>query len=1248
MVGAGIMPNIVRYKNIIKLIIVSLIAGMILPIFPVLSFASNIDSIGFGKIAAGGNHSIIVKPDGSVWTWGINTEGQLGYGTTDTTCAPVQVKGPGGSGNLSGVMSVAAGEGHSVAIKSDGTIWAWGRNGNGQLGNGTTSNTSAPIQVKGAGGSGNFSNALAAAGGEEYTLVAKSDGTLWGWGRNSDGQLGNGTKTDTTTPVQVSGLSGVVAVATGDWHSLAVKSDGTVWSWGWNSSGEIGNGSPGGVFEDVVTPTQVSGPDGVGNLTGVVGIAGGEKHSLAVKSDGTVWAWGLNDYGQLGDGTQTNRATPVQVQGLSDVVAVAAAIGHSLALKSDGTVWAWGDTAYGELGNGEWNNNGFESTPVQVTSLTGMLAIAAGDFHSMSLRSDGAILSWGYNSGGELGVGYSGQDIDTRVPSRVKGPGGTGYISNISTVTAGEYFSVALKGDSTLWSWGCDGDGQLGDGSGNNKFAPGQIEGFTGVRSVIGSSSYSLAIKPDKTLSWWGLGSYEAGVGEFGFPEYADMVNTDTPEDIAGLTDISTATAGYSHVLTIKDDGTVWAFGDNSRGELGVNSYDSTITPSQTLGLADITAVAAGYRHSLAVKSDGTVWAWGANEYGQLGLGTIDDTAAPEQVSALSDVIDVKTGYNHSLALKSDGTVWVWGYNCYGQLGDGTIVDAWMPQAVPGLSNVIAIAAAGWHCLALKSNGTVWSWGYNDQGQLGDGSIVTRKSPVQVSGLSDAVGIATSLDHSFAIKSDGSLWAWGNNFYGQLGIGMTDVSPYATTSTATLVDSGEPIWVEEDTISASDVTETSLKLSWPRARDDVAVSGYKVYKNGTLIDTTNRYETTCTVAGLTAGTQYTFKVEAGDGIGNWSTDGPSLSVATTGSSPDDGDDEDGGGGGSGGGTNTATTTTVELNSDILPTVIDPAKEQVIQNSSGSLTLRIPAGSIEAGPGKSVSVAVSLLAKPVLDQLLAASSKPEGFKSINKAFEFTAEANAGGVKEKITKFTKPVIFEVQLTAEDLAGIVDPNKIGLFRLNDNGTLTFTGGKLLGNKLVVEMNGFSRYVLAEAGITFKDMEDHWAKADVDLMASKYIVKGSGGMFNPSGVVTRAQFMAMLVRAMNTTKESQASFRDISEGGWFYPELRKAVSDGIITGYKDGTVRPNTPVTREQVATMVSRAMVVKGKAGVLTSSEAESAISAYSDRPLVSNWAKLDVGLAVNSGILTGKSSRLLAPLSGASRAEAIVMIARFWKI
>jgi len=340
------------------------------------STASETPPAGLPVLAAGSGHSLAIAADGTVWAWGWNGEGQLGDGTTrDRSTTPVQVAG------LTNAIAVAAGSSHTVALRRDGTVWAWGQNEQGQLGDGTTRDRSTPVQVQG------LTNAIAVAAGWDHTVALRRDGTVWAWGRNGEGQLGDGTTTDRLTPVQVQGLIDVVAIARGASHTLALRRDGTVGAWGSNYPlGQLGDGST----TNRSTPVQVQG------LTGVVAISGGCWHSVALHLDGTVWAWGWIA------GPSTNRLTPVQVQGMTDVVAIAGGHWDRIALRRDGTVWAWGDNDFGQLGDGTTTSR---LAPVQVQGLTDVVAIAAGEYHTLALGRDGTIWAWGSNYVGELGDG---------------------------------------------------------------------------------------------------------------------------------------------------------------------------------------------------------------------------------------------------------------------------------------------------------------------------------------------------------------------------------------------------------------------------------------------------------------------------------------------------------------------------------------------------------------------------------------------------------------------------------------------------------------------------------------------------------------------------------------------------------------------------------------------------------------------------------------------------------------------------
>jgi alpha-tubulin suppressor-like RCC1 family protein len=351
-------------------------------------------------LAAGYLHTLAPGPGGQILAWGGNASGELGVGTTTDSSTPVPVKGLTGHG---GVVEVAAGVTHSMAVMSDGTVLAWGHNASGELGGSISGDKLLPVPVQGVQG------AREVAAGDGWSMALEADGTVMAWGNNQSGELGDGNAPiDLYTPAPVYGLtagSGVIQIAAGYSSGLVLRSDGSVWAWGNGTSGELGDGST----DKRSSPAQVQ---GLGPGSGVIQVAGGGAFSLALKSDGTVLAWGHNASGELGNGNApTDSHVPVKVKGLgpgSGVVAVAAGGAFALALKSDGTVLAWGANVYGELGDGKAGTDA--SVPVQVHGLgpgSGVVAIAAGGHHSVALTKSGKLLAWGDDSHGQLGDGVT-------------------------------------------------------------------------------------------------------------------------------------------------------------------------------------------------------------------------------------------------------------------------------------------------------------------------------------------------------------------------------------------------------------------------------------------------------------------------------------------------------------------------------------------------------------------------------------------------------------------------------------------------------------------------------------------------------------------------------------------------------------------------------------------------------------------------------------------------------------------------
>ncbi len=703
-----------------------------------VSVAVTINALYWKQLASKKDFTIALKSDGTVWGWGSNRYGQLGDGTTIDRDHPVQE-----STHATDWIQVAAGYTHTVAVKSNGTLWSWGENNSGQLGNNTSVDSHTPVQE-----SSLSTYWVKATAGENFTVAKTSSGTLYAWGYNGWGQLGidaTGNR-DEPTPID-GGSSGWSDIAAGWAHVVALKTNGQIWSWGYNYYGQLGNGSNGMHRAPVREATLAD---------DWKSIACGSSWSLAIKNDDTLYAWGDNGYGQLGIGSWGGHHYQPTAVGSEHWLNVRAGYKHSLGIQTDGSLWGWGSNEKSQLGSMAILH--YKNEPFRIGTDNDWIGITASRSTSIAIKNNHLLYGWGYNKFGQLGN----KKTDTQYTPL--------HILSAHTwrqISIGEHHVLAIRDDRTLWAWGSDGWGQLGDGPGgiSNVYNPVQeATHATTWKSVAAGANFSVGLQTDGSLWTWGANtSGQLGLG--------NNDSKDTPTHV-GMDSWSHICAGASHAAAIRTNGHLYAWGGNGSGQLGIGNNIATNTPTREAGNLVWKEVACGDYHTVGIHATAdTLWAWGSNSNGQLGIGNNDSKNVPTQVTG--SWLKVAAGKHHTLAIKSGETLWSWGENATGQLGNGSWDNTNTPGQIGTQADWGIIAAGGDTSMAIHmevGGDTVWVWGDNAGGQFGIEGRGTQHNnqPQEITSLRGTtaalnVSLSISLNSIGLVKDDGTMWTWGTN-----------------------------------------------------------------------------------------------------------------------------------------------------------------------------------------------------------------------------------------------------------------------------------------------------------------------------------------------------------------------------------------------------------------------------------------------------------------------------------------------------
>ena len=697
--------------------------------------------VGTASLSAGGSGAnatahgttCAVKSDGTLWCWGYNGNAQLGDGTTSPRYTPAQV------GVLDTWASVSVGHTHTCAVRQDGTAWCWGNNAYGQLGDATIVNRTTPVQA------GSDADWVALSAGKSFTCGRRTDQSVWCWGLGTSGQLGDGLGASSSLPVQEASASAWTSLSVGEAHACGVRADGTGWCWGNNGSGRLGTV----VGTDTLAPGQVTA--GTAPWTA---LAAGGSHTCGVQSDLTLWCWGANSLGQLGDGTTTLSRTPVQVGEVGVFwTMVSAGQNHSCALDADGARWCWGSSTYREPGN--MGALSYVNRPNLALGGEAWVTLTAGNQHTCAVRVDGTVWCWGRDHEGQQGIG---EHLGWATPVAF-----AGTYSDVATSPASH--TCGRRSDGSVWCWGLGNVGQVGDGeiSGIGR-RPGPLVDAGPWREVARGvgSEHSCAIRDDGTAWCWGYGSS----GERG--DGTTTLRVAEPVAVAGGHLWDHLSLGGDHSCGIRPDHTLWCWGVGANGRLGNGSTANKTIPTQVGTDADWAQVDGGFNHTCAVRTGGSLWCWGKNDQGQIGNASLSDQTTPLEIGAGGAWQKVSAGRINTCGTRVDGTLWCWGYNGEGQVGDGTLVRRLTPVQIGAETSWVGVSSSRYHTCGLQSDGSLWCWGMNSFGQLGLGTFSSKTTPTLSTTRSDWAVVSCGLQYTCAVTHAGGLYCWGYNNYGQV------------------------------------------------------------------------------------------------------------------------------------------------------------------------------------------------------------------------------------------------------------------------------------------------------------------------------------------------------------------------------------------------------------------------------------------------------------------------------------------------
>ncbi|CAN5389525.1 hypothetical protein BH09GEM1_BH09GEM1_38910 [soil metagenome] len=624
-------------------------------------------------------------------------------------------------------------------LNSSGAAYCWGGNAQGQVGDGTTTNRTAPVAVA----TGLTFTALGNGSQGFHNCALVSGGVAYCWGANAAGQLGNGTQSNSNVPVAVAGGLAFKSLSTGALSTCGITTANALYCWGWGGYSFRGDSA---FYNIKTTPTAVS---TVGRT--FVSVSVGRSAICALDAAGQAFCWGENWGGQLGSGSGPYSYVPVATATALRFSSLSLGVDHACGVTTSNTVACWGANSSGAVGNGTTTN---QLSPQTVAGVDGAVEVRSGEAHSCA-RTATEVYCWGANFANQVGDGTT---TNRTTPQLV-----LSGVATTSLPSFGRWLSCA----STAFQLSCWGttEAGVGDGSAGGRPVPTAISGTDGPvvpETISAAEKSSCGLTVSGSAYCWGENTY----GELGD---GTTTNRNTPVATSGALSFASISASFFHTCGVTRAGDAYCWGNNINGQLGDGTNTTRSTPLAVTGGLKFASISSKSNHTCGVTVSGAAYCWGANVDGQLGDGTTTDRNTPTAVNGGLTFANISAGINHTCGLVVSGAAYCWGFNFYGQLGDGTATTRGTPVAVSGGLSFARISAAFSQTCGMTVSGAVYCWGNNFYGQLGDGTTTTRNTPVAVSGGLSFARISAGSYHTCGLTNAGVAYCWGRGTFGEVG-----------------------------------------------------------------------------------------------------------------------------------------------------------------------------------------------------------------------------------------------------------------------------------------------------------------------------------------------------------------------------------------------------------------------------------------------------------------------------------------------